>query len=195
MSFRSLREARHLSQERLAEMSGLSLRTVQRLEAGHRVSYASLRSLAATFDLDVDRLERELYAVNKPAGEFVEMPRWIRRLGNGLSMGAPPLNRRQAHAYEAVMMAMGMLFLIASFLFRSDLAIAAFRAAAVFSLVGGYGLSIASRVFDTYQGWPSSEAGEPTRQTAPSLGTRLIFYALALLLAVLFLTVVLWLAA
>ena len=43
MSFRSWRERKHLSQERVAEMSGLSLRTIQRLDAGHRVSYASLR--------------------------------------------------------------------------------------------------------------------------------------------------------
>ena len=52
-----------LSQERVAEISGLSLRTVQRLEARHRVSYASLRALAATFEIDVDLLERELYGV------------------------------------------------------------------------------------------------------------------------------------
>jgi len=38
-----------LSQERVADMSGLSLRTVQRLDAGDRVSYASLRALAAAF--------------------------------------------------------------------------------------------------------------------------------------------------
>jgi transcriptional regulator with XRE-family HTH domain len=38
-----------LSQERVAEMSGLSLRTVQRLEAGHRVSYATLRTITAEY--------------------------------------------------------------------------------------------------------------------------------------------------
>jgi len=48
-----------LSQERIAEMSGLSVRTVQRLEAGHRVSYASLRALATAFKTDVDLLERD----------------------------------------------------------------------------------------------------------------------------------------
>jgi transcriptional regulator with XRE-family HTH domain len=53
-----------LSQERVAEMSGLSLRTVQRLEAGHRVSYASLRALAVAVKTDADVLEWEFYAVN-----------------------------------------------------------------------------------------------------------------------------------
>ena len=56
MAFRSLRESRQLSQERVADLSGLSLRTIQRLEAGHRVSYASLRALAITFEMDVDAL-------------------------------------------------------------------------------------------------------------------------------------------
>ena len=56
MSFRSLRERKLLSQEQLAEKSGLSLRTIQRVEAGHRVRYASLRALAATFEMDVDLL-------------------------------------------------------------------------------------------------------------------------------------------
>lgn len=69
-------------------MSGLGLRTVQRLQAGHRVSYASLRALAATFEIDVDLLERELYAMNKPADDFVEIPRWIRLLNDRLWFGA-----------------------------------------------------------------------------------------------------------
>ena len=82
MSFRSWRERKLLSQEKVAEMSGLSLRTVQRLEAGHRVSYASLRALATAFATDVDLLERELYAVNKPTEEFVEIPRWVRLMSD-----------------------------------------------------------------------------------------------------------------
>ena len=54
MSFGSIRERKLLSQEALAEQSGLSLRTIQRLEAGHRVSYASLRTLAAALQMDVE---------------------------------------------------------------------------------------------------------------------------------------------
>ena len=87
MSFRSWRERKLLSQERVAEMSGLSLRTVQRLDAGHRVSYASLRALAATFEIDVDQLERELYAVNKTTDDFVEVPRWVRILDDTRWLG------------------------------------------------------------------------------------------------------------
>jgi transcriptional regulator with XRE-family HTH domain len=57
MFIKKIRQAKHLSQESLAELSGLSLRTIQRVESGHRVSYASLRSLAASFDINIDELE------------------------------------------------------------------------------------------------------------------------------------------
>ncbi|MET0328415.1 MAG: helix-turn-helix transcriptional regulator, partial [Luteimonas sp.] len=48
---RDLRAARHWSQEQLAELSGLNLRTIQRLESGAKVSTESLRALAAVFEV------------------------------------------------------------------------------------------------------------------------------------------------
>jgi transcriptional regulator with XRE-family HTH domain len=78
MLIRKLREEMGISQEQLAEKTELSLRTIQRVEAGHRVSYASLRALATTLELNVDLLERELYAMNKQSDEFIESPLWIR---------------------------------------------------------------------------------------------------------------------
>ncbi|EOG5907748.1 2TM domain-containing protein [Vibrio vulnificus] len=44
------------SQEQLAEMSGLSVRTIQRIEQGKEPSLDSLKSLAAVFNLDVSEL-------------------------------------------------------------------------------------------------------------------------------------------
>ena len=88
------------SQEKVADLSGLSLRTVQRLEAGHRVSYASLRALAVAFKTDADILEREFYAVSKSADEFVEIPRWIRLASDRLWFGGPRLSRRDALGIE-----------------------------------------------------------------------------------------------
>ena len=78
MIIRTLREERRTSQEQLAEAAGLSLRTIQRVEAGHRISYASLRALATTFDINVDLLERELYAMNTTKDDYIEKPLWIR---------------------------------------------------------------------------------------------------------------------
>ncbi|PCJ43601.1 MAG: hypothetical protein COA71_01650 [SAR86 cluster bacterium] len=57
MYIKELRQKRHLSQEQLAEVSGLSLRTIQRVESGYRVSYASLRAFAAY----LKRVRKALY--------------------------------------------------------------------------------------------------------------------------------------
>lgn len=48
---RELRTARQWSQEQLSTLSGLNLRTIQRLEAGARISSESLRALAAVFEV------------------------------------------------------------------------------------------------------------------------------------------------
>ncbi len=53
---RDLRMARQWSQEQLAELSGLNLRTIQRLESGAKVSIESLRALAAVLEVAPDTL-------------------------------------------------------------------------------------------------------------------------------------------
>jgi len=157
MSFRSLRERKLLSQEQLAEKSGLSLRTIQRVEAGHRVSYASLRALAATFEMDVDVLERELYAMKQSADDFVEIPRWVRVWTNTYWFGGPRPSRRQAHIAEAICMGGGIAFLVASLLVTATFMTTLFRVAAGFHLVCGYLLSVTIRIVDTYKLWPATE--------------------------------------
>lgn len=52
-----MRLQRGWSQEQLAEISGLSVRTIQRLERGHPGSLESLNALAAVFEIDLDRLK------------------------------------------------------------------------------------------------------------------------------------------
>lgn len=47
------------SQEQLAEMAGLSVRTVQRLEKGHPASMESLKALASVFELELSQLPQE----------------------------------------------------------------------------------------------------------------------------------------
>ena len=53
---RELRTAKRWSQEQLAELSGLNLRTIQRLETGAKVSTESLRALAAVFEVPAETL-------------------------------------------------------------------------------------------------------------------------------------------
>lgn len=53
---RELRTARQWSQEQLAQLSGLNLRTIQRLESGAKISTESLRALAAVFEVPAESL-------------------------------------------------------------------------------------------------------------------------------------------
>lgn len=57
---RQFRELRHWSQEQLAEISGLNVRTVQRVEQGDSASFDTRRALARAFDLN------DINALNKP---------------------------------------------------------------------------------------------------------------------------------
>lgn len=196
MSFRSMREHRLLSQERLAEMSGLSLRTIQRVEAGHRVSYASLRALAATLEMDVDLLERELYAMNQSADDFVETPTWVRLFKNasgGRWMGAKPLSRRQAHVEEALCMGGGVVFLVASLLFALSSATTVFRVSAALMFTCGYLLSVGIRIYDKYKLWPAAEVSWSEWRPVRTVRTTIGFYGFVLLVLVSFFAVLFWL--
>ncbi len=106
MFVRVLRQRFRLSQEQLAESSGLSLRTIQRVEAGHRISYASLRALADVFEVDVDKLELELYAMDKTSKDFKELPLWVRLV---LGRGWVSSSRRELFFTEIILGGLGVV--------------------------------------------------------------------------------------
>lgn len=58
-TIKSLRLARAWSQEQLAELSSLSVRTIQRIENGGQASLETLSAIAAAFDLKVADLNAE----------------------------------------------------------------------------------------------------------------------------------------
>jgi transcriptional regulator with XRE-family HTH domain len=64
---RELRTARQWSQEQLAELSGLNLRTIQRLESGAKISTESLRALASVFEVPAETLLVRAAAPSQPA--------------------------------------------------------------------------------------------------------------------------------
>ncbi len=59
MIVRKLRLQRGWSQEHLAQLSGLSTRTIQRIERGHNPGLESLNSLAAVFKININELQQE----------------------------------------------------------------------------------------------------------------------------------------
>jgi transcriptional regulator with XRE-family HTH domain len=162
MSFRSWRERLLLSQERVAEMSGVSLRTIQRLEAGHRVSYATLRALATAFRTDVDLLEREFYAVNQPTDEFVEIPRWLRLMHDKLWFGGPRLSRRDFLVVEALCVGLAVVALAVAFMVPQNAkGAAAIRLVAILPVACCYFVAVSIRLYDRYRLWPGAENAPP----------------------------------
>ena len=59
MSIRERRLDRGWSQEELARHSGLSARTIQRIEGGQSAGLESLKSLAAVFETSISTLKQE----------------------------------------------------------------------------------------------------------------------------------------
>ena len=57
MILKKIREREKLSQDQLAMMSGLSVRTIQRIEQGKRASIESLKSIASVLETSVSALE------------------------------------------------------------------------------------------------------------------------------------------
>ena len=58
MDIKKIREEKHLTQEELAEQSGLSIRTIQRIEAGQKPKGHTAKILAKTLDLDLSSLNK-----------------------------------------------------------------------------------------------------------------------------------------
>jgi transcriptional regulator with XRE-family HTH domain len=68
MLVQKLRLQKGWSQEQLAELSGVSVRTIQRIERGQSASTESLKSLAAAFDVDFSTLkEPDMTTASSPA--------------------------------------------------------------------------------------------------------------------------------
>jgi transcriptional regulator with XRE-family HTH domain len=166
MNLRILREKKFLSQERLADMSGLSLRTIQRLEAGHRVSYSSLRALAITLEIDVDSLEQELYAMSESSSEFVEIPTWVRLLDGKRWFGGPGLSRRDLCVVEMFCLAGAIANLAGWLLTASGEKARMFGEVGFLSVLCAYAVSAVIRMGDAYRLWSdATECSNARRRT------------------------------
>lgn len=66
------REERHWSQEHLAELAGIGLRTIQRIENGENASQDSVMALAAAFNVDAMALSVDAEEEARQAAELKE---------------------------------------------------------------------------------------------------------------------------
>ncbi len=106
---KQLRLSRHLSQEQLAEMSGLNVRTIQRIESGHNASLETLKSLASVFEVDAATLTQEKFVIDKGSNDWQSLPLWLKVwfFFNFLSLRP---TRSSATRIEVVSHASGFLF-------------------------------------------------------------------------------------
>lgn len=56
---KKMRLERHWSQNQLADMTGLSIRTIQRIENGENAGLESLKSLAAVFEINISDSDKK----------------------------------------------------------------------------------------------------------------------------------------
>ena len=111
MILKQLRLSRFLSQEQLAQMSGLSVRTIQRIESGHSPSLESLKCLASVLEVDVPTLNQEKFMINKTSDNWQKLPlglKWLFAL-NFFSLRP---SRNAAVNVEVVSHAFGFAFCI-----------------------------------------------------------------------------------
>ena len=80
MLIRKLRIEKGWSQETLAEISDLSVRTIQRIERGGNASLETLSALAAVFEVDIATLatETSMYKQNELSNDEREAIEYVR---------------------------------------------------------------------------------------------------------------------
>ena len=100
---RAQRARRAWSQEHLAEVTGLGLRTIQRIEKTGAASYESARSLAAVFEIDVVELRVAEPATVEPRRISVSL-RPVLGVVGALVTGGALLITTQSFAADQVLM-------------------------------------------------------------------------------------------
>lgn len=78
MIVKKLRTKKNWSQDHLATLCGLSLRTIQRVEAGHSASIETVKSLSSVFETDITKFTEEINVIDKDAESWKEAPLWVR---------------------------------------------------------------------------------------------------------------------
>ncbi|MDG1752380.1 MAG: helix-turn-helix domain-containing protein [Thalassotalea sp.] len=109
MILKELRISRHLSQEQLAHMSGLNVRTIQRIESGNNASLESLKCLAAALNVDIATLNQEKFMVDKHSDNWKKLPFLLKLWFVFNFLQARP-SRKSAVRIEVISHLFGFLF-------------------------------------------------------------------------------------
>jgi transcriptional regulator with XRE-family HTH domain len=108
MILKELRISRLLSQEQLAQMSGLNVRTIQRIESGKKASVESLKCLAAALDVEVSTLNQEKFMIDKKSDNWKNLPFFMKVWFVSNFLSARPV-RKSAVRIETLLHISGFL--------------------------------------------------------------------------------------
>ncbi len=103
MIVKKLRAEKNWSQEQVATFSGLSIRTIQRVESGHSVSLETIKALASVFEVDKSKLTKEIKVIDKTTEKWKSIPLYVRFMfadSNTPIIG--PGNRKNYLKYETI---------------------------------------------------------------------------------------------
>lgn len=78
MMIKKLRTKKNWSQEHLAVLAGLNVRTIQRIEKGQTASLETLKSLASVFEVEVETLTQTVTLIDKRVENWLSQPWWFR---------------------------------------------------------------------------------------------------------------------
>ena len=165
MGVKELRRERSWSQEQLADLSGLSLRTVQRIEAAGKAGDGSLKALASAFEIDESALELEL-AMSKSSNGWRNRPAWVRAIFFG--SGRIRMDSDQHVHVERFAAAAGLVFVIIGLFFTNG-TLAPESAKVPLLLCGSlmflaaYLMSLVVRVGNRHSVWPWVDADKNDR--------------------------------
>lgn len=117
MIVKKLRNKHNWSQERLAELCGLNVRTIQRVENGNKASVETLMSLSSVFEVDISKLTKEITVIDKKAENWQKAPWWA-------SMGVWCIKtRRTAIILEMLCVFIGCIGYVAFFFYPHKLTV------------------------------------------------------------------------
>ncbi|WP_193907718.1 helix-turn-helix domain-containing protein [Cellvibrio polysaccharolyticus] len=122
MIVRKLRDERKWSQEQLAILSGLSIRTIQRVESGQSASLETLKSLASVFDVEISKLTEEITMIDKKAEVWRSQPWWFR----WSFFGVPSRRVQLALELLALLVGIGAIFVADNHLIAPAFLLAAY---------------------------------------------------------------------
>ncbi|SHI15984.1 helix-turn-helix domain-containing protein [Ferrimonas marina] len=111
MVLKQLRLGRYLSQEQLAQISGLSVRTIQRIESGHKASTESLRCLAAALEVEVETLTQPKVSIDSGSENWKKLPFFVRAWFTFNYLAAKP-NRAATQRVIMLSHLFGFLFVV-----------------------------------------------------------------------------------